>query len=153
MKKCAEDYAKKTINYCHPANCCVSCNELKRFVQEKNYLSLQKKFDKHDCLSNWDGSARSMEGHGGTELIVELGNTEECFVRLLVKDDDATITAAFSPRFLTKEEERLEIFSPSVKAITNIGKIPDDTLPFICSDQFEGMRLGYVYIKGQRNMV
>ena len=145
MKKCAEDYAKKTINYCHPANCCVSCNELKRFVQEKDYLSLQKKFDEHDCLSNWDGSARSMEGHGGTELIVELGNTEECFVRLLVKDDDATITAAFSPRFLTKEEERLEIFSPSVKAITNIGKIPDDTLPFICSDQFEGMRLGYVY--------
>ena len=55
-------------------------------------------------MSNWDGSARSMEGEGGRLLIIELNENDACYVLLLVKDDDGTITANASPRKFTKKE-------------------------------------------------
>ena len=62
-------------------------------------------------MSNWDGSARSMEGEGGRLLIIELNENESCFVLLLVKDDDGTITASASPHQFTKEEKIQKKFS------------------------------------------
>ena len=79
---------------------------------EERYVTLVKKIIGHDCMANWDGSARSMEGEGGRLLIIDLNDNEHCFVLLLVKDDDGTITASASPRPFTKQEKNEDVFSP-----------------------------------------
>ena len=113
---------------------------------ENDFKIILEKYNYHDCLANWDGSARAMEGEGGRLLIIEIADSGKCFVRLLVKDDDGTITAASSPRELTKEEKESDLFSPLLDCldVTGIRKIPDGVLPFIASKEFNGERSGYV---------
>ena len=82
-------------------------------------------------MANWDGSARSMEGEGGRLLIIDLNDNEHCFVMLLVKDNDGTITASASPRPFTKQEKNEDMFSPKVQCLKK--EVTQDSLPFISS--------------------
>ena len=105
LPECMEEFRLKKIMSCSKANCCVSCDKGTQYKLEEKHVTILKKFMDHDCMSNWDGNARSMEGEGGRLLIIELNDNEACFVLLLVKDDDGTITASASPRQFTKEEK------------------------------------------------
>ena len=110
-----------------------------------------KKFIDHDCMANWDGSARSMEGEGGRLLIIELNETGSCYVCLLVKDDDGTITASASPCEFTKEEKIQKKFSPEILCLKDNQKkiIPTNILPFIPSETFMEEKKGYVFYHDQ----
>ena len=106
----------------------------------------------HDCMSNWDGSARSMEGEGGRLLIIELNENESCFVLLLVKDDDGTITASASPRQFTKEEKLQKTFSPQVRCLKEqmTKAISPKVVPFIAASEFTEEKKGYVFFMIRR---
>ena len=126
----------------------MSCKKGNRFKLEQKYVTMLKKYIDHDCMANWDGSARSMEGEGGRLLIIELNKHDSCYVLLLVKDDDGTITASASPREFTKEEKISKKFSPEVRCMNadEIKILPTNCLPFISADKFTKEKQGYAFI-------
>ena len=142
-----KEFKLKSITKCSPANCCVSCKESKKFQLGQNYVTMLKKLIDHDCMSNWDGSARSMEGEGGRLLIIELNENDACYVLLLVKDDDGTITASASPRQFTKKEKLEQTFSPEIRCLKNENEnvLPPNTLPFIAAETFVNEKKGYLF--------
>ena len=97
-------------------------------------------------MANWDGSARLMEGEDGKLLIVEPNEHDLCYVLILVKNDDGTITASASPRLFKKQEKLEKKFSPEVSCLKDkqTKVLPPNVLPFIPSKIIEAKE-GYVY--------
>ena len=147
IKTCSQNYEKIVLNDCTSTLMCSECKKSKRYEDEITYTRYQYKFEVHNCLANWDGSPRGMEGESGSEQIINFPKVTNTYPYILVKDDDGTITAKASTRKWTKEEIRTKKFWPIIKCIqlVNIPILQSDQELTYPSDSFVGEKIGYVF--------
>ena len=98
IQDCIPKHTSIVSETCTVKDMCNICKENNRYKIEASYLKLLNKYIQHDCLADWNGSARGMEGESGSKQIISIAEDSNNFVNILVKDDDGTIMARASYR-------------------------------------------------------